>query len=152
MHGHRFGACLDTRRSVSGVVVIQAKGEISRFSRTLAVTASGSSGAEYVALSEAVKEVIFLRPVQDFMELLMSIDAVNMFEDNEEAMKLAVNKYASRSLKHIDAKHHLGRDACDARKVRMAHVRTEDQHPDWFTKPLDIQKFQKHVKTVLNDV
>ena len=75
-----------------------------------------------------------------------------MFENNEGAIKLAANKHASRKSKHIDVEHNLVRGVCDAGKVRVVHVRTEDQHADLFTKPLDIQKFHKHVKTVLNVV
>ena len=117
-----------------------------------AVTASGDSEAEYVALSEAVKEVRFLRQVQDFMEPSMRIGAVNVFEGNKGAIKLAVNIYASRRTKHIDVNHHRVRDACDAGKIRVVYVRTEDQHADLFTKPLDIEKFHKLAKAVLNVV
>ena len=52
-----FGACLDTRQSVSGAVLMLAKGAISWHSRMQEVTASGTSEAEYVALLEVVKEV-----------------------------------------------------------------------------------------------
>ena len=86
------------------------------------------------------------------MEPWVRIGAVDVFEDNEAAIKLAVNKHASRRNKHIDAKHHLVRDVCDTGKVRVVDVRTEDQHADLFTKPLDMQKFYKHAKTVLNIV
>ena len=41
--GSDFGACLDTRRSVSGAVVMLAKGAISWHSRMQEVTASGTS-------------------------------------------------------------------------------------------------------------
>ena len=51
-----FGACLNTRRSVSGAVLMLAKGAISWNSR---IARSDSSEAEYVALLEVVKEVIF---------------------------------------------------------------------------------------------
>ena len=54
-----FGACLDTRRLVSGAVLMLAKGAISWHSRMPEVTASGTSEAEHVALSEVVKEVYF---------------------------------------------------------------------------------------------
>ena len=37
----------------------------------------------------------------------MRIGAVNVFEDNEGAINLAVKKHASLRTKHIDAKHHL---------------------------------------------
>ena len=150
--GSDFGAFLDTRRSVSGAVLMLAKGAISWHSRMQEVTASGTSEAEYVALSKVVKEVLFLRQVQEFMEPSMRVGAVNVFEDNEGAIKLATNKHASRRTKHIDVKHHLVRDASDARKVRVAYVRSEDQHADLLTKPLDMQKFYKHAKFILNVV
>ena len=71
--------------------------------------------------------------MQDFVEPSMRISAVNVFEDNKGAIKLVVHKHASRRTKHIDVKHHLVRDACDAEKVRVVYVRTEDQHTDLFT-------------------
>ena len=147
-----FGAFLDTRRSVSGAVLMLAKGAIRWHSRMQEVTASGTSEAEYVALSEVVKKALFLRQVQEFMEPLIKVGAVNEFEDNEGAIKLATNKHASCRTKHIDVKHHLVRDASDAQKVRVAYVRSEDQHADLLTKPLDIQKFYKHAKFILNVV
>ena len=148
-----FETRLDTRRSVSGAVVMLAKCAVSWHSRVQVVPASGTSEAEYIALSEAVKEVLFLRQLQDFMEPPIRIGAVKVFEDNEGAIKLAVNKHASRRSKHIDVKHHLVRDAaCDAGKVKVVCVRTEDQHADLFTKPLERQTFHKHAKTVLNVV
>ena len=99
-----FGACLDTRRSVSGAVLMLAKGAISWHSRMQEVTASGTSEAEYIALSEVVKDFLFLRQVQELMEPSMRAGAVNVFEDNEGAIKLATNKHASRRTKHIDVK------------------------------------------------
>ena len=88
-----------------------------------AVTGSGTSEAEYVALSEAAKEVLFLRQVQGSMEPSMRTGEVNVFEDNEGAIKLAV---ASRRTKHKDVEHNLVRDACDAGKVREVYVSTKD--------------------------
>ena len=109
-----FGACLDTRRSVSGAVLMLVKGAISWHSRMQEVTASGTTEEEYVALSEVLKEVIFLRQVQELMEPSMRFGAVNVFEDNEGAIKLATNKHSSRRTKHIDVKHHLVSDASGA--------------------------------------
>ena len=86
------------------------------------------------------------------METSMRVGAVNVFEDNEGAVKLATNKHASRRTKHDDVKHHLVREASDARKVRVAYVRSEDQHVDLLTKPLDMQTFYKHANFILNVV
>ena len=49
-------------------------------------------------------------------------------------------------------KHHLVRDASEARKLRVAYVRSEDQHADLLTKPLDTKNFYKHAKFILNVV
>ena len=99
-----------------------------------------------------IKEVLFLRQVQEFVEPPMRVGAVNVFKDNEGAIKLATNKHASRRTKHIDMKHHLVRDVSDAQKVRLAYVRSEDQHADLLTKQLDMQKFYTHAKFILNVV
>ena len=77
-----FEACPDTRRSISGAVLMLAKGATSWLSRMQKVSASGTSEAEYVVLSEVVKEVIFSRQVQEFMGPSMRVVAVNVFEDN----------------------------------------------------------------------
>ena len=113
------------------------------------VTAAGTSEAEYFALAEAIKEVLFLRQVQEIMEPWMRVDAVNVYEDNERAIQLATNKHSSRRTKHIDVKYHLVRDACDAGKVRVVYVRSEDQHADLLTKPLDVKRFHRHRKQCL---
>ena len=86
------------------------------------------------------------------MEPSIKVGTVNEFEDNEGGVKLATNKDASRRTKHIDAKHYLVRDASDARKVRVAYARSEDQHEDLLTKPLDMQKIYKHAKFILSVV
>ena len=71
----------------------------------------------YQILSRDGKGFIFLGQMQEFMEPSIRVGAVNVFEDNEGAIKLATNKHAGRRTKHIDVKHHLVRDASDARRL-----------------------------------
>ena len=75
----------------------------------LALEDTSSNGVEYLrgGVRCLIKdgEVLFLRQVQDLMEPSMRIGAVDVFEDNEGAIKLEVNKHASRRIKHIDVKH-----------------------------------------------
>ena len=112
----------------------------------------GYLGGRVRCLIRGGKGSTILRQVQEFMEPSMRVGAVNMFENNERVIKLAPNKHASRRTKHIYVKHHLVRNASDARKVRVAYVGSEDQHADLLTKPLDLQKFYKHAKFILNVV
>ena len=60
------------------------------------------------------------------VDIQQSIAGERPLEDNEGVIKLAANKSAIRWTKHIGVKHHLVRDACDARKVRVVYARTED--------------------------
>ena len=62
------------------------------------MTASGIPEAKYVALSKVVKEVLFLRQLQEFMEPSMRVGAVNVFEDNEGAR--TVDKAVDSTWKH----------------------------------------------------
>ena len=82
----------------------------------------------------------------------MRVDPVNVFEHDEGTIKLLTNKHASRRTKHIYVKRHLVRDASDSRKVRVAYVRSKDQHADFLTKSLNMQKFYKHEKFIINVV
>ena len=95
---------------------------------------AATSRARYVNLSEAVKEILYLRQVQDF----------------KKSWKRILN--TSHWTKHIDVKHHLVRDMYDTGKVRVVCDRTGYQHADAFTKPLDVQQFHKYAKVVFNVV
>ena len=75
--------CLDTRRSTSGGVELLGGGAISWSSRTQATTAEGTSEAEYVVMSEIVKEVLFLRQVQAFIMPVLESNPVDIVEDNQ---------------------------------------------------------------------
>ena len=76
------------------VLLMLANEANSWHSKMQEVTVSSTSDAEYVVLSEVVKEVLLLRQVQEFMEPLMRVGAVNVFEDNGGGIKLATHKQA----------------------------------------------------------
>ena len=68
------------------------------------------------------------------MEPSLRIGEDNVFDDSEGVIKLSVNRHASRRTKPTDVKHQLVKDVCNAGKIGVVHVRTEDQHADLFTK------------------
>ena len=75
---------------------------------------------------------------------------VGIVEDNHGALKMASNRHSSKRTRHVAIKHYLIRDAVDEGKVRVTYVKTEDQHADVLTKPLDRRMFQKHVNALMN--
>ena len=124
-------------------------GAISWFSRMRKVTSVASSESEYVALSEVVNELRFLRQVKGFLTPPID-DNIIIREDNEGAIKIATNRFSSRRTRHVDVKHHIVRDAVENGIVRIHYVKPGEQHADVLTKALDINTFETHARCLLN--
>ena len=88
-------SCPDTRRSVSGGVVMLRRGAINWFSRGQRITVTATSESEYVALAEIVNERRFLRQVKAFMVPPIDYN-IRVHEDNEGAIKMAERRFSSR--------------------------------------------------------
>jgi hypothetical protein len=85
------------------------KSLISWFSRKQSVSLS-SAEFEYVAMTEACKEVIFMKRL--ISELLNKDQGVvKLFNDNQSAQKMARNPKFHNRTKHIAIRHHFIRDA-----------------------------------------
>ena len=76
------------------------------FSRTQKCVTLSTSEAEYVALDDAVKELLFLRQVWRFMIPGKGMPCFPVFEDNQGALQLSKNPVSNSNLKHIDVRHH----------------------------------------------
>ena len=61
-----------------------------------------SSEAKYLALRDAVKELLFLRQVWRFMLPDKVMPPFPVFEDNQGAVQLAHNSVTNSNSKHID--------------------------------------------------
>lgn len=108
--------------------------------------ASSTMEAEYIALAEGVKEVMWCR--QFFAELnLCSLKMPTAIRcDNQAAIHLASN-YAIRSKsKHIDLRYHAVRDAVMKKTVEIVYVPTNVNKADLFTKPLNATRMSQLLK------
>ena len=94
------------RRSVSGGLVMCGGACVSWFSRTQKCVTLSTTEAEYVALADVMKEVLFLRQVWRFMLPDVGMPCIPVFEDNEGAVQLAQNPITNSNSKHIDVRHH----------------------------------------------
>lgn len=132
----------EDRKSVSGYVFTVFGNAVSWSSKKQVTVATSSSEAEYVSLSSAVSEAIWLSGVMADLQLKRPSDPVVIFEDNQGAIGMAKNCESKRS-KHIDIKHHFIRDHIANGRVAVKYISTENQLADLFTKPVDAVHLEK---------
>lgn len=132
---------LDDRHSTTGNLFLLAGGAVSWKSKKQAVVALSTSEAEYVALSSATQEAIWLGRM--LTELGMSQECVTLMEDNQGAIALAKNPIAHARTKHIDIRYHYIREALQSRLIDLQYCPTSEMNADLLTKPLPKGPFVK---------
>ena len=133
---------VDTRRSTSGYVFQIGSSTVSWSSKKQTTVAKSSTEAEYVTLSSATQEAVWLRSLMgDFGR---QMDApTTIYEDNQGAIELAKNaKYHNRT-KHIDICHHFVRERVVSNEIQVIYCPTGDMIADIMTKGLAKLTFEK---------
>jgi hypothetical protein len=127
----------DDRRSVSGYCfsLSPSGGIVSWASRRQGCVALSSCEAEYVALSQAAQELVFLRGLLSDLGVVSEQPPV-LFGDNQGAVALASNPIAHKRTKHIDVRHHFIRQLVEGKALSIQYVPTADNRSDVFTKNL----------------
>ena len=113
--------------------------------------ATGTCEAEYMALSLAVKELIWLYMVLRSMGITIDKSCV-VYEDNTAATKIANNATSMKRTKHIDVRHHFLREHVDQGLITIVQVSTQDQLADFMTKVLGKELFLRMRELVTSDV
>jgi len=137
-----YAACKDTRKSVSGFVITIGESVISWRSKKQPVVALSTSEAEYIALSEGIRESVWIKGMLQELKLMKADDAIEVFEDNNACISIAENDGVSERVKHIDVKFHYIRDMVKRSEVKLMRIGTKDQIADVMTKALGKEKFK----------
>ena len=120
------------------------------FSMTQKCVTLLTSEAEYVALGDAVKELLFLRQILRFMLPNKVMPCFPVFEDNQGTVQLAQNPVTNSNLKHIDVRRRFLREVSRQRDIEVVDVPSEFQHADILTKALAFDLFAFHRKFLMN--
>ena len=111
--------------------------------------------AEYVALSQAMREVL---PLMDLMKELNTVLHLNIdepkffcqvFEDNRSTITVANGKKFTPRTKHIALKYHHFRAHVHSGRIKIKAIDTHEQTADVFTKLLETSSFQYLRKKLL---
>lgn len=136
-----YAADVDTRRSTTGFVFTLAGGAITWSSKRQATVAASTTEAEYMAAAAAVKEALWLRNL--LMDLGVPHKTIDIFGDNQAALKILRNPVSSVRSKHIDVAHHLARERVVRKEVSFSFIPTTEQVADSLTKALPESKVCK---------
>jgi histone deacetylase 1/2 len=145
-----------TAKSRMGYVLFYAGCPIFWASKMQTEIALSSTEAEYIALSQSMREILPL------MELMKEAHAMKVpikpqcpkihctvFEDNSGAIEIAkVPKMRPRT-KHLNIKYHHFRSFVQEGSISVQHVSTDEQIADIFTKPLNEDLFGHHRKKLV---
>ena len=105
------------------------------------VVALSTVEAEYVAATEALRELLFLRPLlSDFTRLPQQ--TVALFCDSQGAIALAKHPVFHKRTKHIGVKYHAIRAHIAEKTVHLSYIPSKDNLADLFTKPLNGPKLR----------
>jgi hypothetical protein len=128
----------DSRRSTTGYVFTIGGTTVSWISKLQKVVALSTTEAEYVAATEASKEMIWL---QRFMEELGKKQENNkLYCDSQSAIHLAKNSAFHSKTKHIQLRYHFIRSALEDGQLKMEKIHTSQNPADMLTKGVTREK------------
>jgi hypothetical protein len=107
-----------------------------------------SAEAEYVALSEAGRDVIWLRRLLSELRCPVT-HPTPVYEDNNSAIKWTQDSHAWARSRHIDTSFHAIRQWCDDKHIAVKKVHTSLQLADLLTKALPVAQHAKLSSLVL---
>ncbi|SCZ99816.1 BZ3500_MvSof-1268-A1-R1_C100g00547 [Microbotryum saponariae] len=138
-----WGACVDTSVSTMGYVFYIAGSAVSWSSKRQSRVADSTTDAEYLALSHAGKEGIYLSQLLEELHV-QPVAPAHIFTDNEAAAAVAHDPVRVSGTRHIRLREHFVRDMVNRGDISLSHVGTSNMVADIFTKALGPKIFSTH--------
>jgi hypothetical protein len=130
-----WAGCLETRRSTTGYVYRINGTSVVWSSKRQPTVATSTVEAEYVAVSEAAREALWLRCLLGEMGIKQSGPTLSNC-DNKGAIRLALSPGTHQRTKHIDIRHHFIRELIDDNVISLDYIQSKHQLADVLTKGL----------------
>ena len=135
-----YAGDVDDRHSTTGNLFLMSGGPISWLSKKQPIVTLSTAEAEYVALSTATTEAVWIRKLLLDFGVSQS-QATTIMEDNQGAICLARNPVTHSRSKHIDIRYHYIREALNDGIIKLQYCPTHDMLADTLTKPLPKGRF-----------
>ena len=130
----------DTRRSTSGNLFLLGDGAVTWCSRRQTSVALSTIEAEYMALSQATQEAVWLRTLLEDLRK-ESQSPTTIMEDNQGVISTALNPVFHRKTKHIHIRYHYVRESIADNIIDVIYCPSAEMTADALTKPLTNEQF-----------
>ena len=139
------------RRSVSGIAIMYGGAVIAYKSGYQKTVADSSTEAEFYALVEAGKMILYLRSV--LHELGISQDYASvLYEDNKGAIDIVHSGKPTKRVRHVDIKQFCILDWVATDLLNVLKVSTHDNSSDTLTKALPKTLLHRHNEVLMGKV
>lgn len=128
------------RRSTTGFVFLLNGAAVSWNSKKQQTVALSTVEAEYMAMSAATQEALWLKSLYDEIAGGSSLGCVTIHCDNKGAIQLGEKTAFSPRTKHIDVRHHFLREKIIEKQVKFVYVSTNNMLADNLTKAVSAEK------------
>ncbi|SNX85305.1 related to retrotransposon protein [Melanopsichium pennsylvanicum] len=129
------------RKSSSGSAVFVHGNLVAWKSALQRCTALSAVEAEFVAATEAAREILFFQ--QLFKAIGIDTGTPTILSDNTGTIQVSKDPQQHWKLKHIDTKYHFIRDNVQDGKINIKYINTADNLADIFTKPVGKESLRK---------
>ncbi|KAG8501075.1 hypothetical protein CXB51_003199 [Gossypium anomalum] len=135
-----FARDLDRRRSLTCYVITIGGCAISWKATLQTIVVFSTTEAEYMAITEACKEAIWLKGL--FSELNEDLQISTVFCDSQSAIFLTKDQMFHDRTKHIDVRYHFVHDIITRGDIVVSKISAHENPADIMTNSLPIIKFE----------
>ncbi|KAL0558823.1 hypothetical protein IC582_003405 [Cucumis melo] len=134
-----YAGYLDKSKFTTGYVFTLANGVVNWVSKLQSVVAMSPTKAEYVAATQASKEVAWLKMILEKLE--HEHKKISLFCVNQSALYLARNPAFHAKTKHIRVQYHFVHEKVEEGIIDMHKMHTKENLVDYLTKAVNADKF-----------
>lgn len=131
-----FAECKLNAKSNTGLIIFVNGGAISWKCKKQTNVAMSTCEAEYYSVTEAAKEVIWLRKLLESFAIT-STEPTTIFNDNQACIEMIEDSDFKPRTKYIGVRYHFIRDWVARKVIELYHCPTEYNIADMLTKPLN---------------
>jgi len=136
-----WGQDRENRRSITGNFCLIAHGPISWLSRRQKTVALSSTEAEYMALSDCSRQLIWIKQLLE--EIGFKVPTPLLYGDNQGSIFWSENPVQEKRSKHIDIRYHYIREVIEDKRIELQFIDGSKNPADILTKNLDRILFER---------